>query len=331
MVASSFEGLEALVAGLIAQKKVLAIMGPTATGKSKLSMQLADVLPIEIISVDSALIYRDMDIGTAKPTQAEQDKVPHHLIDIMAPSQSYSASDFVEDTHRLVAEIFARGRLPVLVGGTMMYFHALQQGMADLPSANVAIRERLAVEWFADAAAVYARLQAVDPAVCERIHGNDQQRIFRALEVFEMTGKPLSQHQQEGKGRGLVEFDLVKVVLLPESRAELHHQIEKRFLQMLDHGLLSEVESLKLNPDLHEDLPSIRCVGYRQAWSFLLGEMDYETFVAHGLAATRQLAKRQITWLRKEQTALILDSFELSAKALLEQTLVYLNNSIQAK
>lgn len=318
-----------IVAALIAQKKVLAIMGPTATGKSKLSMQLADVLPIEIISVDSALIYRDMDIGTAKPTQAEQDKVPHHLIDMMAPSQSYSASDFVDDTHRLVVEIFARGRLPILVGGTMMYFHALQQGMADLPSANETIRERLAIEWFENAAAVYERLQEVDPAVCERIHANDQQRIFRALEVYELTGKPLSQHQQEGKGRGLTEFDLVKVVLLPESRAELHEQIEKRFLQMLDHGLLSEVESLKLNPDLHEDLPSIRCVGYRQAWSYLLGEMDYDTFVAQGMAATRQLAKRQITWLRKEQTALVLDSFELSAPQLLEQTLDYWGKTLE--
>ncbi|BBP43840.1 tRNA (adenosine(37)-N6)-dimethylallyltransferase MiaA [Thiosulfativibrio zosterae] len=317
-----------ILAQLIEQKKVLAIMGPTASGKSRLSMALAEVLPIEIISVDSALIYRDMDIGTAKPTAAELDKVPHHLIDILSPSQTYSASEFVADTHRLVAEIFARGRLPVLVGGTMMYFHALQQGMAQLPEANEAIRSRLMVEWFEDAAAVYAQLQAVDPQICQRIHANDQQRIMRALEVYEITGKPLSVLQQEGQGQGLSAFDLVKVVLLPESRAELHHQIKLRFMQMLDHGLLSEVETLMTNPELHPDLPSIRSVGYRQAWSYLMGEMNEETFIEQGISATRQLAKRQITWLRKEQTALSLDSFELSKEALLSQTLNYFTQSL---
>lgn len=309
------------VADLILKKQCLAIMGPTASGKSRLSMALADKLPIEIISVDSALIYKGMDIGTAKPAAAELARVPHHLIDIIDPSQSYSAADFVADVHGLVEEIFARDRLPVLVGGTMMYFNALQKGMATLPSADEAIRDKIYQAWFQDSAAIHQRLADVDPAAAQRIHQNDPQRLIRALEVYELTGKPLSQLQQEQQGEGLTEFELIKVALLAQDRAQLHRQIETRFMQMQDQGFLNEVKTLKENSALHEDLPSIRSVGYRQAWLFLNGEWDYETFVEKGIVATRQLAKRQITWLRKETNVLLLDPFELTIEQQLEKVL----------
>jgi len=309
------------VSDLILKKQCLAIMGPTASGKSRLSMALADKLPIEIISVDSALVYKGMDIGTAKPAAAELARVPHHLIDIIDPSQSYSAADFVADVHGLVEEIFARDRLPVLVGGTMMYFNALQKGMATLPSADEAIRDKIYQAWFQDPAAIHQRLADVDPAAAQRIHQNDPQRLIRALEVYELTGKPLSQLQQEQQGEGLTEFELIKVALLAQDRAQLHRQIETRFMQMQDQGFLNEVKTLKENSALHEDLPSIRSVGYRQAWLFLNGEWDYETFVEKGIVATRQLAKRQITWLRKETNVLLLDPFELTIEQQLEKVL----------
>lgn len=301
----------------IQDKKVFAIMGPTASGKSGLSMALAEQCPIEIISVDSALIYKGMDIGTAKPSKEEQAKVKHHLIDICSPEQTFSASEFVDEVHRLVPEIFARGHLPVLVGGTMMYYHALQQGMAKLPSANEAIREELAKIWEKNPQQLYEKLQQVDPKICERIHANDQQRIFRALEVFELAGTPLSQLQLEGQGNGLTEFNLIKIGLLPSDRAKLHAQIQKRFNTMLSQGFIEEVKTLAKNPKLHADLPSIRSVGYRQAWSFLHKEYNQETFIEKSVIATRQLAKRQITWLRKEQNVTWFDPFEVENKEII--------------
>ncbi len=312
-----------LVNRFIADKKVVAIMGPTASGKSALSMLLAEKFPIEIISVDSALIYQGMDIGTAKPSAKEMAKVPHHLIDIILPTQTYSASNFVEDVHRLVAEIFSRGNLPVLVGGTMMYFHALQQGMADLPSADKLTRAKLQSQWQDNPQELHKKLQLVDEVAAKRIHFNDQQRVCRALEVFELTGKPLSQHQLEGQGKGLTEFNLIKIALLPSDRKALHTQIEKRFNQMLSQGFISEVKKLFLNPNLHSDLPSIRSVGYRQAWLFLHQEYEYEEFIEKSLVATRQLAKRQITWLRKEKNILELDPLKLSKEELLRESLEY--------
>lgn len=297
---------------LIANKCVLALMGPTASGKSRLSLALAECLPIEIISVDSALIYRGMDIGSAKPTAEERAKVSHHLIDILDPEQSYSASEFVDDVHRLVKAIFARGKLPVLVGGTMMYFNALQKGMADLPEADEMIRQKWLDIWKTTPEILHQRLEEVDPVAAARIHPNDSQRLVRALEVFELTGKALSEHQAEGQGAGLTEFNLIKIGLVAEERAKVHQQIAKRFDQMLEEGFLKEVEGLMINPKLHLDLPSMRSVGYRQAWLFLQGENDFDTFKEKSLAATRQLAKRQLTWLRKENELITLDPFILS-------------------
>ncbi len=318
---SSMSNKKIDVSRLIADKKVVAIMGPTASGKSSLSMSLAVVLPIEIISVDSALIYKGMNIGTAKPSAKDVLKVPHHLIDIILPSQTYSASDFVADVHSLVKDIFLRGNLPVLVGGTMMYFNALQQGMANLPVANQEIRQRLLAEWQANPQVLHEKLQQVDEAAAMRIHFNDQQRVCRALEVFEITEKPLSQHQLEGQGKGLTEFELIKIALMPSDRKLLHSQIEKRFKQMLADGFIEEVQILYKNALLHPDLPAMRSVGYRQARQYLNQEYDYDTFVEKALVATRQLAKRQMTWLRKEQNVLLLDSLKLSKDQVLEKSL----------
>jgi len=313
------------VAELIEQKVCLAIMGPTASGKSSLTMALAKQLPIEIISVDSALIYRGMDIGTAKPTLDEQVAVPHHLIDILDPTESYSAADFVEDVHELVKEIFLRGNLPVLAGGTMMYFNALQQGMAKLPSADETIRAKIHQAWQENPVVVHEQLKQVDPEAAERIHPNDPQRLIRALEVYELTGKPLTKLQKEGQQAGLSEFKLVKVALIPENRHKLHEQIEMRFHEMLNNGFLKEAEKVFSSEGLRADLPAIRSVGYRQAWLFFAQEYDYETFVEKSIVATRQLAKRQITWLRKEQGLLVLDPFKTNVDDRVEAVLAYLS------
>ncbi|WP_178860684.1 tRNA (adenosine(37)-N6)-dimethylallyltransferase MiaA [Thiomicrorhabdus cannonii] len=309
----------------IENKRVLAIMGPTASGKSQLSMDLAKLYPIEIISVDSALIYRDMDIGTAKPSDEELRAVPHHLINTHDAAESYSASEFVEDVHRLVEVVLARGRLPVMVGGTMMYFNALQQGMSDLPSADEAVRERLLAQWQSDPASLHARLSEVDPVSAARIHPNDPQRLIRALEVYEVSGKTLTELREPAK-TGLSAFELVKVALIPEDRARLHEQIARRFEAMLEAGFLNEVKQLMARGDLHPEMTSIRSVGYRQAWSFLSGETDYETFVHKGIVATRQLAKRQLTWLRKEQGMRVIDPFATTR----EERLAVVQNLIEA-
>jgi tRNA dimethylallyltransferase len=320
---SSAERLQALsemCRQLIAQQTCLAIMGPTASGKSQLSMDVARVLPIEIISVDSALIYRQMDIGTAKPSFDELALVPHHLINTHDPLDSYSAAEFVEDVHRLVVDILARQRLPVLVGGTMMYFNALQQGMSDLPSADDSVREALQALWAENPSQLHAQLHEIDPVSALRIHPNDPQRLIRALEVYQVSGKTLTELRALPKS-SLSAFNLVKVALLPEDRAKLHAQIAVRFEQMLEQGLLQEVKGLMERGDLHADLTSMRSVGYRQAWLFLQGDYDYATFVDKGLVATRQLAKRQLTWLRKEPDLLKLDPFKSTRVERLESLL----------
>ena len=291
------------------QFSALAILGPTASGKTALALRLAEYFPCEIISLDSALVYRDMDIGTAKPSLDERASVPHHLIDIISPLNTYSAADFVRDCVQLVADIRARGRIPLIVGGTMMYFNALTQGLNDLPDADEQIRATLQAqkEQFG-LAFLYQRLQQCDPITAARLKENDSQRIERALEVFELTGKPLSTHLQTAQS--VAPLRVHTITLIPEQRALLHEQINRRFEIMLQQGFLDEVIELKRKyPELNENMPSMRCVGYRQAWAYLAGEMDKNAFVAQGQAATRQLAKRQLTWLRKLPANHILDPF----------------------
>ncbi|MFZ5593822.1 MAG: tRNA (adenosine(37)-N6)-dimethylallyltransferase MiaA [Pseudomonadota bacterium] len=274
------------------------LMGPTAAGKTDLAVALARCLPCEIISVDSALVYRDMDIGTAKPGPEVLAAAPHRLIDIRDPSESYSAAQFREDALREMEKISHAGRIPLLVGGTMLYFRALEQGLSDLPSASSTVRVRLEEEartlgW----AALHARLAEVDPAAAQRIHPNDPQRIQRALEVYELRGMPMS----ELYGQGTVPrfpYRPLKIVVSPADRAELHRRIEARFRAMLDAGFVEEVECLRSRGDLYPDLPSMRTVGYRQIWNYLDGGLSHHEMMEKGIAATRQFAKRQLTWLR---------------------------------
>ena len=252
--------------------RAFAILGPTASGKTRLALQLATVLPIEIISLDSALVYRDMDIGTAKPSAAELASVPHHLIDIISPMEAYSAADFVSDTLRLVGDIHARGRLPVIVGGTMMYYQALSQGLNTLPSANAGVRAQLAADKAnIGLSGLYQRLLEVDPVTAARLSANDSQRIERALEIHAITGQAMSellQAQNETNHIGLE-----TVTLVPEQRTQLHHSIAERYDVMLQAGFVEEVQALQQQyPDLHADLPSMRCVGYRQVWDYLAGD-----------------------------------------------------------
>ena len=283
----------------------IALAGPTASGKTAAALAIAEALaprlPVEIISVDSALVYRDMDIGTAKPTREELARVPHHLIDIRDPLQPYSAAEFVQDATRLIAEIRARGALPLLVGGTMLYFKALFDGIDDMPPADPAVRARLdaqaaALGW----PAMHAELARVDPATAARLAPGDSQRIQRALEVWHLSGKPLSSFHTT-KTRAASAFQVSAGALFslePGNRAWLHERIARRFHAMLAEGFLDEVIRLRARGDLHPDLPSMRCVGYRQAWESLDGLHPLATLPERGIAATRQLAKRQITWLR---------------------------------
>ena len=279
--------------------KVLLLMGATATGKTDLALEISQRFEVEIISVDSALIFRGMDIGTAKPAREILDSVPHHLVDIIDPAEPFSVWDFVQQTRQLVDEISARGRIPLLVGGTMMYCHAFERGLNRLPEANQVLRQRLDLEaqqtgW----QAMHDKLAEVDPVTASRIKSTDCQRIQRALEVYQLAGEPLSQlHQQESTGHaGHIE----KVILAVNDRAALHQRIEDRFHNMLAGGFIEEVESLKARADLNLSLPSMRCVGYRQLWQFLDGEFSRQQMIDKGIAATRQLAKRQLTWLRKQ-------------------------------
>ncbi len=286
------------------------LLGPTACGKSALAMRLADEVPLEIVSVDSAQVYRGMDIGTAKAGAAERARVAHHLIDLRDPSEPYSAADFVRDATRAIEQIRARGRLPLVVGGTMLYAKALREGLSTLPPADRDVRARIEarareIGW----PGLHARLARVDPAAAARLPPNDSQRIQRALEVFALTGLPLSQLQGAPQAPPL---RLATVALLPADRAELHRRIERRLDAMLAAGFLDEVRALMAR-GLDPNLPALRSVGYRQAWRHLRGETDFAQFRAEAIAATRQLAKRQITWLRSMHDAQRIDPFSPQA------------------
>jgi tRNA dimethylallyltransferase len=273
-----------------------ALLGPTASGKSRIALELAEKLPIDIVSVDSALVYRGMDIGTAKPSPAERARVPHHLIDLIDPDQRYSTGRFRDDAIKAVIQVLERGRIPLLVGGTMLYYRSLVAGLDELPKADPAIRAMIAAEALALGWPVlHAELERIDPAAAQRIMPNDAQRIQRALEVFRITGAPLSSLQQ-GTAAPLP-FAIKGCALMPE-RFRLHEDIAARFDAMLHAGLVEELKDLRRRFKLSPDLPSMRAVGYRQAWAFLEGECDEATMRSRALAATRQLAKRQMTWLR---------------------------------
>jgi tRNA dimethylallyltransferase len=282
--------------------KAVFLLGPTASGKTAVALALAERFPVEIVSVDSAQVYRGLDIGTAKPDAAERALVPHHLIDIVEPTQAYSAGRFRDDALRVVAAIHARGRLPLLAGGTMLYFSALTRGLADLPRADAGIRatigERAAkVGW----PALHRELREVDPASADRIEPTDAQRIQRALEVWRLTGRPLSAIQSE-RSTAPLPFEPLRIALEPSHRAALHERIATRFRAMLAAGLEDEVVELRRRHALDEGLPAMRAVGYRQVWQTLEGEAPRSTLEARGIAATRQLAKRQLTWLRAMAT-----------------------------
>jgi tRNA dimethylallyltransferase len=289
----------------------VAIMGPTASGKTAAALAIAHALPAEIISVDSALVYRGMDIGTAKPSAEELASVPHHLIDIIDPAESYSVAQFRAATIKLVADISARGKLALLVGGTMMYFKGLTDGLDDLPTANAELRAQIE----ADAArlgwpALHERLRALDPVTAARLAPNDAQRINRALEIIELSGRPMSE-LLSGREKLDLPFELLSFGLEPSDRGVLHARIATRFDQMLgrsdDSGIVAEVAGLRARGDLHPGLPSMRCVGYRQTWDYLDGKIDRAALRETGIIATRQLAKRQLTWLRAMPERVVID------------------------
>lgn len=294
---------------LVTQKKPNAIflMGPTASGKTALAIALRQHLPVEIISVDSALIYRGMNIGTAKPNAEELSQAPHRLIDILDPSLPYSAADFRRDALNVMDEITAQGKIPLLVGGTMLYFKALLEGLSPLPSADPIVRAE--IEQIAQLhgwSEIHRRLAEVDPVAAARIHPNDPQRLSRALEVYLISGQTLTEMTQTA-GEELP-YNVFQFAIAPQDRKILHERIEQRFHQMLAAGFEEEVRALYQRGDLHVDLPSIRCVGYRQMWSYLEGGINYDEMVYRGICATRQLAKRQITWLRSWENVHWLDS-----------------------
>jgi len=296
-------------------------MGPTASGKTDLAIEICRALPCDIVSVDSAMIYRGMDIGTAKPSQAELAAAPHRLIDICDPADTYSAADFRKDALAEMSGITARGRIPLLVGGTMMYFKALLQGMSDLPSADPELRKQLENQANQEGwGALYSELREKDPVAAELIHPNNRQRLLRAIEVMRLTGKPISELWQKTETGSAdnsggedytyftrwqadesptLPYTVIQLAIAPSERRILHDRIQRRFRAMLEAGFLDEVRRLMGRGDLHPDLPSMRCVGYRQAWSYLAGDFDRQALEDKGVAATRQLAKRQLTWLRK--------------------------------
>jgi len=279
---------------------VIFIMGPTAAGKTELAIQCAEQFGCELISVDSALVYREMNIGTAKPDAQELLRAPHKLIDIIDPSEAYSAANFREDALREIKSCISRGKTPVLVGGTMLYYKALQEGLSELPAADEAIRAQLEADaemhgW----QLMHERLALIDPLSAERIHPNDPQRIQRALEVFAISGRTLTDFWQQQSSQRLP-YNIVKIAFFPEDRDLLKKRIAQRFHQMLELGFIDEVEVLRQRGDLNLELPSMRCVGYRQVWEYLDGIISYEEMIEKAIIATRQLAKRQLTWLRKE-------------------------------
>jgi tRNA dimethylallyltransferase len=294
------------------------LMGPTASGKTALAVSLVERFPLEIISVDSALVYRGMDIGTAKPDAVTLARAPHHLLDIRDPTEAYSAAAFRADALRLMADISARGKVPLLVGGTMLYFRALLQGLDDLPRADAALRKKMMAEaagrgW----PALHAELVEVDPVTAARLAPNDAQRIGRALEIFRLGGVPMSALLD--KVQSTLPYRVLQLALIPSDRAVLHQRIAARFDAMLADGLIEEVETLRRNPKLTADLPAMRAVGYRQAWAYLDGAISRSELREQGIAATRQLAKRQLTWLRSWPDAVVLDclaaDFEVEAES----------------
>jgi tRNA dimethylallyltransferase len=291
-----------------ARRWALLLMGPTGAGKSALALDLARKFPVELISVDSAQVYRGMDIGTAKPDLATRRAIPHHLIDIRDPATNYSAGEFVRDASEAMEAVWRRGRQPLLVGGTMLYFHALSAGIAKLPEANLRVRGQIDAQAAATGwAAVHEELERVDPAAAARIHVNDPQRIQRALEVYRLTGQPITRLQQN-RGAAFSGATVQEFVLAPLDRKLLHARIEARFEAMLAAGFLDEVRALRQRSDLSAEHPSMRAVGYRQAWKFLAGECRLDEAKQQAVAATRQLAKRQLTWLRRRQSAAWFDS-----------------------
>ncbi len=295
----------------------VAIMGPTASGKTAAALEVARHIPSEIISVDSALIYRGMNIGTAKPSPDELAAVPHHLIDILDPTDAYSVRQFCDDALRLVAEIQSRGRLPLLVGGTMLYFKGLRDGLDDLPQADPVLRAQIDSEIARHGiTALHARLKQLDPLTAERLKPTDTQRLQRAMEIILLTGQPMSSLLAKAEPPALP-FDLLPIALEPSDRSALHARIAMRFDQMLavKPGLLDEVDSLRARGDLHLGLPSMRCVGYRQAWEYRDGQITADELRDKGIAATRQLAKRQLTWLRGMADRIVIDCLAPDAAA----------------
>lgn len=298
----------------------LVIAGPTAAGKTALALALAQQIPAEIINMDSALVYKGMDIGTAKPSMDERGQVGHHLIDMVEVTDSYSAADFVADAERLVPAIQARGKLPIVVGGTLLYLHSWQQGLSELPSADEALRAQLQQEWERDPAAMHARLMSLDPVAGQRIHPNDPQRILRALEVITLTGSSLTAQQQQRKA---TQLKLGVVFIEPPSKPWLHQRIEQRWQLMMQQGFMDEVKAVMQATNNQLDLPSMRCVGYRQIAQYLLGEIDQTIMEQQALSATRSLAKRQLTWMKKMVAQLRL-SAEMTTEDQLAQVLAYI-------
>jgi tRNA dimethylallyltransferase len=308
------------------------LMGPTASGKTGVAVDLVQRMPVELISVDSALVFRDMDIGTAKPDAATLAKAPHHLINIVSPTEAYSAAAFRHDALRMMADITARGKVPLLVGGTMLYFKALREGLSPLPQADAALREQLDAEIAQHGIEhLHAKLAKVDAETAARLHATDTQRVQRAMEIYLLTGQPMStlikkapspQPSPTGRGRaeqkppalgkrgwgeGEFPYNLLPIALIPSDRAVLHQRIAVRFAEMMKNGLVDELRGLRDKYDLHRDMTSMRCVGYRQAWEFMEGEISKAELSEKGIAATRQLAKRQLTWLRSMPDSIALD------------------------
>jgi len=282
---------------------VLFLMGPTASGKTNLAIKLAQHLNAEIISVDSALVFKGMDIGTAKPSLEERQGIPHHLIDILDPSESFSTGAFRKQALNLMADISQRGKLPLLVGGTMLYFNSLFHGLAELPVANTELRQQLEIEAAEiGKQAMHDKLRLIDPTAAARIHPNDPQRVHRALEVYLLTDKSITEHHQDAKENSLP-YQQIKVIIAPENRALLHQTIARRFKLMLKNGFVAEVEQLFQREDLHVHLPALRAVGYRQIWAYLENTITEKEMQEQSIIATRQLAKRQFTWLRRETEA----------------------------